>query len=280
MIRTRTTRAVFAAALLVILPAIARGAAAPDPLDRSLRNFEASGDNLLVIDGKPVPEGTIYKNTKLPAFILVAPTLPAPVLLRPHGNTVEAVPAEAISHQEDGTIGVLANAELQSLGEYKVAKDGTVSFAYQARHVAISSKPALTGLHVAADLAANDPAYVRGAAAYEPDATAIAALRAPGSSVTVRVFFGSWCPHCQQLVPHMLKVEQALAGSRVSVEYFGLGRPPDGFKDPEAKKMQVSGVPTGIVYVDGKKVGRLLGEDWDKPEVELSRIVARAESAG
>jgi thiol-disulfide isomerase/thioredoxin len=279
MIRIQTTRAVLAATLLVTFPAIAR-AATPDPLDRSLRNFEASGDNLLVFDGKPIPDGQIYKNNKLPAYILMAPSLPSALLLRPHDRTVEIVPAEAISRQEDGSIGVLANSELKAVGEYKVAKDGSVTFDYQSRHIAISSKPALLGLHMAADLAANDPAYVRGAAKYEPNATAIAALRAPGSAVKVRVFFGSWCPHCQQNVPHIMKVEEALAGSRVSVEYFGLGRPPDGFKDPEALKMQISGVPTAIVYVGDKKVGRLIGEDWDAPEVELSRLVARAESGG
>jgi len=92
--------------------------------------------------------------------------------------------------------------------------------------------------------------------------------------VTVRVYFGSWCPHCRQHVPYILKVEDQLKGSQVKFEYVGLKKPPEGWNDPEVKKLNVKGVPTGIVYVGGKEIGRITGDNWNAPEIQLNKIVA------
>jgi len=71
----------------------------------------------------------------------------------------------------------------------------------------------------------------------------------------------------------ILKVEDQLQGSPVKFEYIGLKRPPEAWKDPEVKRLKVSGVPTGIVYRDGKEIGRITGDIWNAPEVSLSKII-------
>jgi thiol-disulfide isomerase/thioredoxin len=96
------------------------------------------------------------------------------------------------------------------------------------------------------------------------------------AAVKVRVFFGSWCPVCKQRVPYLLAVEEALEGSRVAFEYLGLPLAPAAWKDPEVVRLKVTTVPTAIILVDGKAVGRLVNQDWSTPEVELARIVGGA----
>jgi thiol-disulfide isomerase/thioredoxin len=245
--------------------------------DGVLRGFEPSGSYLLVVDGKPVPEAEIYESAKLPAVLVVSSVLPSPVLLRPGRKTVEGVSEASIARQEDGSVDLLADAQLLPLGEFKAA-GASVAFAHGAMRVSLDPKPPLVGPHSAAELREHDPHYARAALEYQPSETAIAALRRQGEGVSVRVFFGSWCPVCKQRVPSMLEVEEALAGSGIEFQYQGLPQPPAAWKDPEAVRAKVSGVPTAIVSVGGRAVGRLIGQDWNAPEVELARIVAAASS--
>jgi hypothetical protein len=71
-------------------------------------------------------------------------------------------------------------------------------------------------------------------------------------------------------------VEDELKGSKVKFEYFGL---PHDMNDPEAKRLKVSGVPTGIVYVNGKEAGRITGNSWSTPETSLNTILGAAAGA-
>jgi hypothetical protein len=72
----------------------------------------------------------------------------------------------------------------------------------------------------------------------------------------------------------MLRVENAVANPNVKFEYYGIPKPPDGWKDPEVKRLGVKGIPTAIVYVNGVQAGRIEGEAFNNPEVALSRIVS------
>ncbi|HXT19416.1 MAG TPA: thioredoxin family protein [Thermoanaerobaculia bacterium] len=241
------------------------------PLDSVLRDFESSGTYVLTVDGKTATAEIYESNT--PAVLVIAEALPTPVLLRPGKATVETVPLAKVSRQEDGTVGLLADAEILPLGKFKPA-GASVAFAYGGHQVSLDPKPPLVGVHTAAELLAHDPAYGRNAAEYRPGPSAVATLRAATTPLTVRVFFGSWCPFCKRHVPNLLAVEEALAGSNVTIEYVGLPAPPAAWKDPEAVRLQITSTPTAIVLVDGKAIGRLVGEDWNAPEVELARLVA------
>jgi len=255
---------------LIAAAAAARGQNVP--LDGVLRDFESSGSYVLTVDGKAVDAEIYESNT--PAVLVIAPDLPTAFLLRPGKATVETVPLAKVARQEDGTVGLLADAELEPLGKFKPV-GASVAFTFGSRRLSLDPKPPLLGVHTAAELLAHNPAYARNAAEYHPGPSAVASLRAVTAPVTVRVFFGSWCQYCKAKVPHLLSVESALAGSNVTVEYFGVPSPPAAWKDPEAVRLQVTSVPTAIVLVDGKAVGRLVGDDWNTPEVELARLAAR-----
>jgi thiol-disulfide isomerase/thioredoxin len=87
----------------------------------------------------------------------------------------------------------------------------------------------------------------------------------------VKIYFGSWCPHCREHVPFLLRVEDEVKNPKIQFQYYGL---PRDFNDPEAKRLAIKSVPTGIIYVGGREVGRLAGAGWSTPEVLLSKILA------
>jgi thiol-disulfide isomerase/thioredoxin len=257
---------------LVSLPALAQGV----PADAVLKDFKPNGDYTLVVDGKDVPNAEVYFSERVPAFLILSSRLSSPVLLSVRTQTAETVQLMKVAKQEDGTVNLLADAALAPQGAITVGAEGAVTFAVDKHPVQLKAREPLLGLHPANDLKAYyPPIYVAGARNYRPDGQVIAALKHSSAPVTVRVFFGSWCPHCQHSVPQILRVEDELKGSKIKFEYFGL--PKTGMANvPEAKKFGINGVPTGIVFVKGKEAGRLTGNAWSSPESSLATILTGA----
>jgi thiol-disulfide isomerase/thioredoxin len=257
-------RAALAALLLAVLVPAA---------SLAQKGFQPTGDYTVIIDGKTVAAAEVYQNTQNPAILVLSSSLTSPVLLTPGATrAVETVHLMKVAKQPNGSVDLLAGAVVAPVGQFQMQGEN-ITFTYEGKKVSLNPRPPLMGLKKAADLKAHSPEYVRTAQGYTPNGQAIAALKKGGQPVTVRVVFGSWCPHCKEHIPYLLKVEDLLKGSNIKFEYFGLARPPEGWKHPEVKRLGVNGVPTGIVYVNGKEAGRITGKGWDAPEVLLSRIV-------
>jgi thiol-disulfide isomerase/thioredoxin len=252
----------------VALPALAQ---APQPaVDGVLKDFGRTGEYLLMVNGKPAPAYEIYKNEALPAYLILSPALPSAVLLTPRTMAVETVPVAKIVRQKEGTVGLAADAALKPQGQFKLEGDKVV-FTSDGRKGSLGPNPPLLGLQKAPALNNHSPEYVVSARGYKPNPQMLAALKKRAKPVKVKVFFGSWCPHCREHLPYLMRVEQELKGAPIQFEYYGL---PQRFtNDPEAKKYRVDGVPTGIVFVDGKEVGRISRADWESPETRLNSIL-------
>jgi thiol-disulfide isomerase/thioredoxin len=264
-----TRSAVLAVLALLAVPFVAH-AVGVVPSDSVLRGFQPSGEYTLIVDGVPEPGAEIYQNDKIPAMLILTSALPSPVMLSPRSGQAETVNLMKVSKQKDGSVDLLADAVLAPLGQFTTEGEN-VSFLFKGKKVRLNPRPALLGVKSNADLKGYLPDYVRNAKNYTPNAAAVADLKKLGTPVTVRVYFGSWCPHCRQHVPLLLKVEDQVQNPKIHFEYFGL---PRDFNDPEAKKAGIHSVPTGIVYVNGKEAGRITGEGWNSPEVLLDRIIA------
>ena len=271
-IRSRLARLLGAPALLLAaLPLLAQGApggAIPD--------FHRIDDYVLVVDGKPVQSAEMFQAERTPAILILSSALPAPVLLRAGAQTGETLNQMKVAKQADGTVDLLPGSTLAPQGKFGYGK-GDVTFTVDGRKTVLKEKPSLLGPQTSAALKTYSPStYAAGAKAYQPDQASIAALRRAAAPVTVRVFFGSWCPHCQQSLPKLIKVEEALKGSKVRFEYFGL--PKQGMGEvPEFKRYGLNGVPSGLVFINGREAGRMVtGEDWVTPEVVLKSIVTGA----
>jgi thiol-disulfide isomerase/thioredoxin len=145
---------------------------------------------------------------------------------------------------------------------------GAVFFGWQGRQVALEPSEPLTGALTRGDLLSSLPEYRRNAALYDPSVGAVRLLSQIDRPTQIEVFFGSWCPHCEQVVPRLLKVLDVLGNENIEVSFYGL---PRGFSDdPMARQNGVKGLPTAIVRRDGQVVGRLEGPLFNEPEQALA----------
>lgn len=254
-------------------PAAPAKPVAPTAIDSVLNGFTRTGEYLLMVNGKPAPAAEIYRNDRLPAYLIVTPAFPNPVLLMAGSMAVETVPAAKLVRQPDGSMAVAADADTRPQGKFGLQGDRVV-FASEGRKATLGSNPPLLGARKAPELKNHSPEYMVTARNYAPKPAVIAALKKEKKPVRVKVFFGSWCPHCKQHLPYLMRVEDELrgSGSTIQFEYYGL---PKGFtSEPEARKYNVDGVPLAIVFVNGKEVGRISGGGWEAPESALSGILA------
>jgi thiol-disulfide isomerase/thioredoxin len=257
-----------AAAVLGIFAALP--ARAKVPADNVLRDFQRIGDYVLAVNGKEVA-AEIYQSQRAAAILIISSSFPSPVLLSPGAGSAETVNLMKLNKKPDGTIDLLSDAALAPQGPIDIQEE-EIRFKADGRTAELKTAPPLLGPRRIDEVTAHNPEYLPRAASYGLNPQAVAALKKEQRPVTVRIFYGSWCPHCREMVPHAIRLQQALRGARIHFEYFGL--PPRFGTDPPAKQNGIKGVPTGIVFVNGREVGRITGTGWTAPESTLVAILS------
>lgn len=225
---------------------------------------------LIDVDGQPAADAVVYERQTPPYFLLTSSALPAPVLISVRAGSVETLDPSKLTVQADGTAELAPGAGQKSHGTFTSAAD--VRMTVEGKTVVLKQAPPLLGLQKASDLKAYSPNYEQGSRAYRPDRSALTALKGLKEPVVVQIYFGSWCPHCKQELPKVVRVDEELAGSQIRFEYYGL--PHQFGNEPEAKRLKINAVPTGIVYMAGREVGRIEGSGWSTPEVALRNMLA------
>ena len=86
------------------------------------------------------------------------------------------------------------------------------------------------------------------------------------ANVVLVEFFASWCPHCQRMMPVVDEVKQIL-GNKAKVIQLDIDQ-----NQEAAGEADVEGVPTFIVYKNGKEEWRQSGE---MPGQEIVKNVER-----
>jgi thiol-disulfide isomerase/thioredoxin len=260
-----------AAALLSGLVALAPAPAAGQRVapDHVLRDFEPIGDYVLMINGKQVP-AEIYLSQRAAAILVMSSAFLSPVLLTPGLGVAQTVNLMKVQKKPDGSVDLLSDAVLSTQGALDVQDEG-VHFKADGISATLATTPPLLGLRRAEEVTAHNPEYLPRAASYTPNPQAVAALKKEPRPVTVRIFYGSWCPHCREIVPHVIKLEQQLRGAKIHFEYFGL--PPNFGKEQPAIQNNIKAVPTGIVSLGGKEIGRIADNAWTSPETALAAIL-------
>ena len=257
----------FALVATLALPALAQPT--PDPM---FRDFEPVGQFALEIDGTPDPKAEIYQSERARAILVITPQLDQPLMFNLRSRQVERVGFMSLAKREDDTYDILADADITPVTTFSVSESGA-SVNLDGKTLALTPRESLTGPHKASELTEYDPAYARGAAAYTPNDQLLASLKQEAKDVRVQVFFNSKCHVCKQMVPRIIKLDSVLDDSVVHFDYYGV---PDTFKDPLMKEKGIDGVPTGIVYVNGKEVGRIIGGEWKIPELAIKNTLLKA----
>lgn len=250
-----------------LLPALAAAAEPPAP-PAGAETFHRTLSYVLRVEEKVVPGARSYATERGDAYLIVSDRLPGPVLL--DLRTREVATLARVPAERGGVLVVPAGEPRKPQGQYEI-RDGSPRFLVDGKPVRLEYPPPLLGLQPVTALRSYNPEYDRRAAAYRPDAAAVAKLAALKDPVRLRVYFGTWCPTCTETLPNLMKVLQALKGAPFTVEYYGL--PPDMDADPERARRNVQRVPTAIVYRRGAEVGRITDDQWLRPDLALRGIL-------
>ena len=231
----------------------------------------------VTLDGKKLEGAEVYQAEAAGAFLILSEDLAAPVLVRLRDSQVETLNLMKVNHNDNGSVDVLAGATLAAQGGFKVNADRTgVVFTVDGQTAELKEKPPLLGSQQTAGLKAYDPHYERTAEAYSPSDPIVEKLREQDKDVKVSVFFGTWCGACKQMVPRIMAVADRLEGSKITFDFYGL--PPGISGDPEAGRMGIQAVPTGVVFIDGKEAGRISGNGWRVPELAINNLLVNGQS--
>lgn len=274
VVRLGGTAALALGVLVLVLgagPTVATG----DP-DRhaELRDFLLSGQYALYIDDAQVTDAKVYHSKPSASYLVVADVLGTAVLVLPRTGCVETVKSEDMKEREDGTIDLVVDASPCELGKY-LLEGAEVVFRVKDRTARLKPKPPLVGSFWSKSLTDHSPEYARAARKYRPDAASFAALANFEGEARIQIFFGTWCTFCNRFLPNTLKLEQDLKSkeSGIKFEFRGLPQPPAAWVTPEAQQYRIRKLPTGLIFLNGRQIGRIEGNDWIRPEVSLARIL-------
>lgn len=271
---SRVAALLTAASLFAVLLAAAALGQDPSPAplvsgnagNEKNQRYSLLGTFYLELDGKKIDQARLYHSTGRGAVLVRSPGISTPFQLKPQGRLVEVFAAEDLVEYPDGTVEIPPEAAPVSTGNFTLDAASAPVFTVAGRTGRLVAKPPLLGLNTRASLLSYDPSYGLKATYYQPTPEYLDILRRTSEPVRVRVFLGTWCSVCSELVPHILRVEEKLAGSKISFEYYGL---PADYNDPEAKRLDVSQVPTGILYRGDREIARIVQWSWRFPDMAL-----------
>ena len=141
------------------------------------------------------------------------------------------------------------------------------------RVLKVLDRPPVVGPVALEDLVADRPEYREGMRAYNPDKTALDAIKGSKKPIELDAYFATWCPHCKIYMPKFLKVIQEAGNPNLKVSLCGVPKNFGAEKGPwEGKGIQ--SIPTVIVKYEGKELTRLSTPETSQPEIEIAALLS------
>ncbi len=257
-------------ALVVMLAGVLSGGPAVADGDASLVLLR-TGHFQLRLGDQPDPEARIYRSEGIPRLLVEAPSLGAPWLVVAGAKVARRLDPAAVAPVEGEPDAVTANPAATT-SEVPITIEGlALVFESDRGRVVLEPAEPLTGERAADELLAALPEYRRGAAEYEPGRGELRLLAKVEGPVEVDVFFGSWCPHCERIVPRIIKLSRSLDGNAIHFRFHGLPRKFED--DPLARQYEIGAVPVVLVRRGSEIVARLEGRVLIRPEQALTSVL-------
>lgn len=261
------------AAVVGLLATLPSGLVQAEPDSHpTLKDFQRTGQYELRVKDEVLADAQIYHSESAYAYLVVTSAFEFAVLVLPRTRCVESVKTEEMTTREDGGIDVRKDVTPCSLGRFRL-EGANVIFPVGDVEARLEPKPPLEGAHRRDAVLEHSPEYERAAKAYVPDAEAMDVLKQSARKARIQIFFGTWCTFCNRFIPCVLRVEEGLAETELAFEYYGLPAPPAAWVSEASTRMGVKRLPTGIIFIDDKEVGRVIGTEWVRPEKALLRYL-------
>ena len=190
-------------------------------------------------------------------------------LVKPPKQVFE-LPAGAVQRL-DGQTAVLKSEPTDGSLPVTITPSG-LTFDVAGNRLRIVPTPELLGETTPEEFLGLCPEFRRRAEVYVPRSDSVQTLAASSRDLKLEIYFGSWCPHCQEVLPRLFKSLDLANNTKLQVRMIGL---PRSFgRDPAVRAKQIRGVPTIIVTdSDGAEVGRFSGDENTAIEETLAQLV-------
>jgi len=228
-------------------------------------------DYSVEVDGSYPRNATLYQSDSPGKYFIDVPACKNGLLMDLHDKRVVAVPRDQVK-PVDGKLQVSDNLPSGATA-YALSVDGPiVQFQAEDRKVRILrclDRPPVIGEVELNALIADRAEYREAMKAYAPDAASIATMNKYGKKVQLDVFFATWCSHCKEYMPKLLRVMSEVKNPNIKLNLYGV---PKGFGAAQGpwQGRNINSIPTVIVKIDGKEITRMGSQPGATPEVELA----------
>jgi thiol-disulfide isomerase/thioredoxin len=178
-------------------------------------------------------------------------------LVRPASQTVHNLAPGTV--ERTGTAGIRMLAEPTDSGQPLTLTPSGLTFDVAGHWLRVIPTPALLGKTTPERFLGMCPEFQAREQAYQPEAAAVKQIASCQRDITLEIYFGSWCPHCQEVLPRLFKCLRLADNDKVKVQLIGLPR--QYGREPEVRAREIRGVPTVIVMEEGVEIGRFSGTD-------------------
>lgn len=246
------------------------------PLQENMpRSWYRNYDYGIEVDGNLDPSVGLYQLVGKRYMLIYGSGLGTAYVLTLDPKVVRKVKDGQISAKNDLEV-VLAETSFSESEPIPWMPDGPTAVIFYGgeRKYRIARVPPIVGETTMDEVYAKNPIYRRGMEEYTPASEAVSSLRGIQKKATIEVWFGTWCPHCKEVVPRLVKTLQAAANPNLEVRYFCVPR--NFGKYQPAVEKQVKAVPTFLFLRDGRELARIRGgpRNGSSMEAEMARILA------
>lgn len=237
------------------------------------RTWTLIDDFVVQIDGADVGEAKVYRTQGLPSILLVAPGLRQPMMIDPRTRSIRPVTGAVMPGDTEKTL-EMKDSAVGADGQPFTMDENGVQAEWENHKIRMINRPAIVGETSVEAILAYSYIYQEGMDRYAPSEQDLSYLKSFSDPVKVEVFFGSWCPHCKELVPKFFKCMKLADNPRIALSLTGV--PDRNFSAyGPARQRNIHGVPTFIVYAGTREIGRFSAvPDKSSIEHELVRILA------
>ena len=107
---------------------------------------------------------------------------------------------------------------------------------------------------------------------YKPSAAPVKVISQIAPSLHIEVFGGTWCDDTHDLLPEFYKVMDAAKVSDTQITLHLVNRDKKT-KDGSSEKYKITNVPTFIVFIGGKQVGKVVESAKKSIEADIADML-------
>lgn len=122
------------------------------------------------------------------------------------------------------------------------------------------------------DILESFPGWREVMASYNPHEEAIQKLKALAVPVKIEIILGTWCPDSKDYVSAYFKIVEVVDNPLILSSYIGIPKEKED-REPYIRDKNIQRVPTFIVFLNDKEMGRIIEYPQKSIEEDLVDII-------